>query len=143
MPTDSKVKQLNSFEIVVESLQQGEQKHPMQAMLAGAIAQLTHKLVKTKQIGNTLFYVINGDNKTGYFAVYNADVEERFINNTIEMFSYCQKKLKLKHLVVEADTPEEVKVFNLVIKQLPSKNIHHESEKTENGKTQFVLTLGA
>ena len=65
------------------------------------------------------------------------------VKNTIEMFSYCKKKLKLKHLVVEADTPEEVKVFNLVIKQLPSKNIYHESEKTEDGKTQFVLTLGA
>ena len=141
MPTDSKVKQLNSFEIVVESLQEGEQTHPMQAMLAGAIAQLTHKMVKAKQIGNTLFFTILGDSSSGYLGSYNADTEERFVENTRGMLIYCQKKLKLKHLVVDADTNEEVRVFNLVMKNPPIK-IHQDSGTSSDGRTQFVLTLG-
>jgi hypothetical protein len=142
MPTDSQQKKLNSFEIVVESLQEGEQTHPMQAMLAGAIAQLTHENVKPKQIGNTLFYTISGDGNSAYLSSYNADTKKRFIENAREMFVYCQKKLKLKRLVVDADTPEEVQVFNSIMQNLSIKNMHSVTMKNKDGRTQFVLTLG-
>ena len=88
MPTDSKVKKLNSFEIVVHDLQENPQPHPFDVMLAAAISQLTHKGVKTKQINNTLFQLIMGDNKTAYLSLYNADTPKRLIENIREVAVY-------------------------------------------------------
>lgn len=144
MFVDSKKEELNPSQIVMVWLRNNpNQPHPLPAMMAGILDELSQPNVKTKQFGNTLFELITGDDDKAFFKAFNADTGENFVENSKLFCVWAKKMVGLNTLVTEFDDPSIEKLFKIISMQPPMPGMGYQVMKTNTGKTRIVLNLGA
>lgn len=144
MFVDSKQEKLNASQIVMVWLKNNpNQPHPLPAMMAGILRELSDPKVKTKQFGNTLFEVIMGDGDQAFFKAFNADTGENFVDNSKLFTVWARKVLNLKVLVTEFEDEALEKLFKIISMNPPMPGMGYQVMKTDTGKTRIVLNLGA
>lgn len=144
MFVDSKQEKLNASQIVMVWLRNNpKQPHPLPAMMAGILQELSDPKVKTKQFGNTLFEVIMGDGDQAFFKAFNADTGENFVDNSKLFTVWARKVLNLKVLVTEFEDEALEKLFKIISMNPPMPGMGYQVMKTNTGKTRILLNLGA
>ena len=144
MFVDSKQEKLNASQIVMVWLKSNpNQPHPLPAMMAGILQELSDPKVKTKQFGNTLFEVIMGDGDQAFFKAFNADTGENFVDNSKLFTVWARKVLNLRTLVTEFEDEALEKLFKVISMNPPMPGMGYQVMKTNTGKTRIVLNLGA
>lgn len=144
MFVDSKQEKLNASQIIMVWLKNNpNQPHPLPAMMAGILQELSDPKVKTKQFGNTLFEVIMGDGDQAFFKAFNADTGENFVDNSKLFTVWARKVLNLKVLVTEFEDEALEKLFKIISMNPPMPGMGYQVMKTDTGKTRIVLNLGA
>lgn len=144
MFVDSKQEKLNASQIIMVWLKNNpNQPHPLPAMMAGILQELSDPKVKTKQFGNTLFEVIMGDGDQAFFKAFNADTGENFVDNSKLFTVWARKVLNLKVLVTEFEDEALEKLFKIISMNPPMPGMGYQVMKTNTGKTRILLNLGA
>ena len=144
MLVDSKQQKLDPSRIVMVWLRDNpDQPHPLPAMMAGILDELSQPNVQTKQFGNTLFEVIMGDGDQAFFKAFNADTGPNFVDNSKLFVVWARKVLQLKTLVTEFDDPSLERIFKIISMNPPMPDMGYQVMHMQSGKIRIVLNLGA
>ena len=144
MLVDSKQQKLDPSRIVMVWLRDNpDQPHPLPAMMAGILDELSQPNVQTKQFGNTLFEVIMGDGDQAFFKAFNADTGPNFVDNGKLFVVWARKVLQLKTLVTEFDDPSLERIFKIISMNPPMPDMGYQVMHMQSGKIRIVLNLGA
>jgi ribosomal protein L17 len=93
------------------------------------------------QYGNTIFSVIKGKGRIGFFKAFNADTARNFVENS-KMFVRWAYETGLDGLVTQFDDVAILKVFKAIAKNPPMKDMGYKAYKTQQGGYKIVLQLG-
>lgn len=143
MTVDSRQQKLNNGQIVAMWLQDTPgQPHPPAVAMAAILKELSDPRVKTKQIGNTLFEIIPGDDKHGFFKAFNADTGENFVENSKKFVVWAKKSMGMQVLLTEFRGDEIMQLFKVISKNPPMPGMGYQVLHMQSGATQIVLNLG-
>jgi hypothetical protein len=144
MYVDSKQKILNIGQILGLWLKNNpNQPYPPKVMLPAILTELSHEGVETKQIGNTLFEIIDGKEGEAFFKAFNADTGKNFVENSKLFTVYAKTVLKIRKLVTEFTDPTISQLFKIIAMNPPMPNMNYQERKTPSGSTVIHLNLGA
>jgi hypothetical protein len=114
----------------------------MKVMLPAIVAELSQPNVKTKQIGNTIFEIIPGENKAAFFKAFNADTGPRFLENSREFVVYARRVMGLTHLVTQFRDPSLERLFKIISLNPPMAGMGYKTQNLESGEIRIILNLG-
>lgn len=98
---DSKQRELNTFEIVHTAIEDaGDTSTPMQAQLAGIMAELSHKGSEVKQFGNTLFVAHPAPDRKALVRAFNADTATNFVQNMQDFGTFAYQDLGIDTIFI-------------------------------------------
>jgi hypothetical protein len=141
---DSKQQKLNSGQIITLWIQNNpDQNYETKVLMAGILHELSMPNVKTKQIGNTLFEVIMGDDKKAFFKAFNADTGGNFVDNSKTFVIWSKKVLGLNLLVTEFNDPSLERLFKIISMNPPMPDMGYQVIRMQSGATRIALNLGA
>jgi hypothetical protein len=140
--TDSHKKKLPFHEVISVFLHNVKQPHDNHVMLAAILTELNHPAVKYKQIGNTIFEWIEGEDKNALVKGFNADTSKNFAENIRKFFTFCKEDLKFKNLLIQYDDPTITRILNMVFSSPPFPELTHEQFQAEGGGIEMVIGLG-
>lgn len=141
---DSKDKKLNTSQVIMLWLKNNpDQPYPMEAMMAGILRELSDPSVKTKQIGNTVFEIIPGQNGQAFFKAFNADTGPNFVDNSKMFVVWAKNILGVKVLVTEFNDDSLLQLFKIISMNPPMPDMGYSVYKTKDGGHRVVLNLGA
>jgi len=139
---DSREKDLNPFEIVVGALPRMNVPYPMDVALPAIVTEMNQKNAHTQKIGNTLFFVLSGDDGQGYFKAYNMDIPPNFVQNSKEFCVWAKEELGMNLLMTEFKGKEISQLFQIIARNPPLEGMGYKEYRTEDGGTRIVLNLG-
>ena len=141
---DSKDQKLNTGQIIMIWLKNNpDQPYPIEAMMAGILRELSDPKVKTKQLGNTVFEIIPGQDGQAFFKAFNADTGPNFVDNSKMFVVWAKNMLGMKTLVTEFDDDSLLQLFKIISMNPPMPDMGYQAMKMRSGKTRVVLNLGA
>ena len=142
MLVDSKKQHLNIGQILSFVIRDEPHQYPPNVMMPAILTELNHPNVKTKQFGNTLFEVIEGESKCAYIKAFNADTGGNYVDNAKLFLVWAKRILGLKHLVLEFQDQNIERLIKIVFSHPPLPNMTYKMEKLPSGKIHTILNLG-
>lgn len=139
---DSKKQLLNPVEIVTIALENIGSEYPMNVAIPAILTEFSQPNSNVKQIGNTLFSVLLGDDRKSFFKAFNADTAQNFIENGKEFTVYAYNDLQQDYLVTEFEDPAISKIFQVSFKDPPMPNMGFQEFAMRSGKSRIVIKLG-
>ena len=139
---DSKQELLNTFEIVQIAHENTGSQYPLEVALPAILTELNQPNQHATQLGNTLFSVLTGDNRRGFFKAWNADTARNFVENSKQFCLYAYNDLGLDVLVTEFDDPTIETLFKAISRNPPQEQMGYVPIRMKSGKTRIVLQLG-
>jgi hypothetical protein len=135
---DSKKEKLNSFEIVHAAIEDaGDTETPLQAQLAGIMAELTMPTAKVQQFGNTLFVAHVASKSEALVRAFNADTATNFIANMRDFCDYVYKDLGVDTIYIPGMEDSQLARLIHVLFSRPNRpDMHY---KTTNGNQPVAI----
>lgn len=143
MVVNSKQQKLNVSQIIMLWLKDNPQPQPDKVILPAIIAELSHANVQTKQIGNTVFETIIGQNQNAFVKAFNADTGANFVDNTKMFLVYAKRVLGLKDLVTQFSDPVIEQLIKIISMNFPMPGMKYKIQRLKSGETRIILNLGA
>lgn len=138
---DSDERLLNSQEIVQIALENTKSKYSPQVAYAAILDEMSQKNSLVFQYGNTLFSVLKGRDRIGFFKALNADTAPNFVDNSKKFVKWAYET-GFDGLVTQFSDPAILQVFKAISKKPPMQGMGYKAMKTQDGGFKVVLQLG-
>ena len=138
---NSDSQKLNSFEIVQIALENTKSKYPPTAALAAVMQEMSQPNSMVMQYGNTIFSVLKGENRIGFFKAFNADTAKNFVENSKQFVKWAYEA-GLDGLITDFDDPAILQLFKAISRNPPTPGMGYKAMKSKSGSYRVVLQLG-
>lgn len=138
---NSDSKNLNSFEIIQIALENTKSKYPPNAAYAAVMTEMSQPNSMVMQYGNTIFSVLKGENRVGFFKAFNADTAKNFVENSKQFVKWAYEA-GLDGLITDFDDPAILQLFKAISRNPPTPGMGYKAMKSKSGSYRVVLQLG-
>lgn len=138
---DSRKSQLNSQEIIQTALENTQSKFPAWVAYPAILTEMSQPNSMIFPSGNTIFSVLVGKNRQGFFKAFNADTAQNFLQSSIDFVQWAYDQ-GLDVLVTEFDDPTLLHIFEAISRNPPREDMGYQVLKSQSNRYRVVLQLG-
>lgn len=138
---NSDEKQLNSLEIVQIALENTRSKYSSTQAYAAIMEEMSQPNSMVMQYGNTIFSILKGENRIGFFKALNADTAQNFVENSKQFVKWAYEA-GLDGLITDFEDPALLQLFKAISRNPPNPGMGYKAMKSKSGSYRVVLQLG-
>lgn len=138
---NSDEQQLNSLEIVQIALENTRSKYSSTQAYAAIMEEMSQPNSMVMQYGNTIFSILKGKNRIGFFKALNADTAQNFVENSKQFVKWAYEA-GLDGLITDFKDPALLQLFKAISRNPPNPGMGYKAMKSKSGSYRVVLQLG-